>query len=887
MYEYIVVRKRWSVRATTFFLENSQSLQPKSMPRSPLFGCAKDAHVHSTDVHSAAVQSSRFLYHNVPALATPESLQALEAKRDLPSASDANESVLSASALLKLDVSLPDTGLTTPALEFFAEHGDSIRSRGVSELQDLVRSKPAARFRPWAQPSPLHGMLPSQREQEIAEELRLGHALWRLTRLELAEMTAQDATFASLWLDALVQGSLPQPPSAAVPEAAADEPGGQQRAALLKLAALMRAFAAAMRAAPPHLVRSRCEMALAVAKPETDEAPESFGRLNWDYGENGPPRPFPREGRFTLFARLPRSAKTGGPLPNDPVALRIGAALVEAGIVASVSVVRGGGYEYGLEATYARRGARPPLGSDRTAEFSGLDAGGSTACLVSVDSSLGPAPAFDGGRYGNLVTVHWLGTPKCKAEPTAVKRAIRPAAWALAAVKKAGGSGGKSSAASTSSAGSTEQQQQQTSGERLTAFGCSAVRHSVLEVSIPERPDLLLRCWRPLTYHAPRKTSHVDAGDSVALVAAEARRRSCAARCLIPCMFSRFVPRSTSGASEMCDKIQADPKKTSKDGQCGPHAVSTLWSLLRDGEEARHCTDTVNAPSQKRHSFPQQRHSTCTTAAHSHRPLSRTHQVARCLMTYQNSEARSYGPTIELFGVRKSARGSGLSRILFESIARELKGGSKHTGWFPRDAYFGLQLCDVISAHAFFEKMGFSWDEEVEEDGEGFAQFNMKAVIGSKYRDAVKVVHRVRGRTAVLWAPALSGGAKVPRPCAFASLTSQAPSWRGAKWAPRDSKHDSKHGSMRMMPPMLRSTPLPRAAFATGACMRALRRPAEAGETAALLAVPLRGLLLRRVPAQRLGEPQAGLQETREERRLQAVGGGMCGAGGPDFVSPH
>lgn len=114
-------------------------------------------------------------------------------------------------------------------------------------------------------------------------------------------------------------------------------------------------------------------------------------------------------------------------------------------------------------------------------------------------------------------------------------------------------------------------------------------------------------------------------------------------------------------------------------------------------------------------------------------------------MTYRNNEVGSYGPTIELFGVRNSARGAGLGRVFLESIARELKGGSKEAGWFPKDAYFGLQLCDVVSAHAFFEKAGFSWDEEVDKDGEGFAQgFNLKAAMGAKYQDAVRVVHRVR-----------------------------------------------------------------------------------------------------------------------------------------------
>lgn len=458
--------------------------------------------------------------------------QALEAKRALPSVEEVSESILSTCALFDVgdagkSFACSINSVTSPVLAYFAEQGDSIRSRGVDELRDLICTKPAARFRPWSLPCPGSNRGYTRREQDFAEKLRLERALWRLTRLELTEMTAEDAAFASLWLDAFVEGSLgssARPPSAVLPEAAADEPGGHQRAALGQLAALMRILSAAMLAAPPHLIRSRCEIAMTVMKPDA-EVPESFGRLNWGHAENGPPRPLPREGRFTLFARLPRSAETGGPLPTGRVAQRIGEALVEAKIVAAVSAVRGGGYGYVLGRFYAEQGTRPPLSSERHAELSGLDAEGRTACIVDVGASLGPAPAFDGGRYGNLVTVHWLGTPDCKAESSAVKRAIRPAALALAgqhpkdAGKGGGGSGGGGGGSSGSGSSAAS------SRGRLTAWGCCAVHHSVVEVSVPNRPDFLLRRAPPLPENDANVSLSFFVGSAMP-AAAEAYRSS-------------------------------------------------------------------------------------------------------------------------------------------------------------------------------------------------------------------------------------------------------------------------------------------------------------------------------------------------------------------------
>lgn len=60
-------------------------------------------------------------------------------------------------------------------------------------------------------------------------------------------------------------------------------------------------------------------------------------------------------------------------------------------------------------------------------------------------------------------------------------------------------------------------------------------------------------------------------------------------------------------------------------------------------------------------------------------------------MPYCNMQASSYGPTIELFGVRRSLRKQGFGRLFHQSICASLKGPS---GWFPRDAVFGLQICE-------------------------------------------------------------------------------------------------------------------------------------------------------------------------------------------------
>jgi hypothetical protein len=62
--------------------------------------------------------------------------------------------------------------------------------------------------------------------------------------------------------------------------------------------------------------RTRCELAGPLAPPP--EALDSFGRLDWMCTDNGTPEPKPRAGWFTLFARLPASARGA----NEAVAQR-------------------------------------------------------------------------------------------------------------------------------------------------------------------------------------------------------------------------------------------------------------------------------------------------------------------------------------------------------------------------------------------------------------------------------------------------------------------------------------------------------------------------------------------------------------------------------------
>ena len=85
-------------------------------------------------------------------------------------------------------------------------------------------------------------------------------------------------------------------------------------------------------------------------------------------------------------------------------------------------------------------------------------------------------------------------------------------------------------------------------------------------------------------------------------------------------------------------------------------------------------------------------------------------ELARCLVTYCNLDVGMLGPAIELFGVRRSHRGTGLGRVLHDAVVAELL---SPVGWFPHDTRTGLQVSYVISGHAFFEKLGYLWAHEL------------------------------------------------------------------------------------------------------------------------------------------------------------------------------
>lgn len=112
-----------------------------------------------------------------------------------------------------------------------------------------------------------------------------------------------------------------------------------------------------------------------------------------------------------------------------------------------------------------------------------------------------------------------------------------------------------------------------------------------------------------------------------------------------------------------------------------------------------------------------ERNETRSTALESHHPTAvwpPSSQVGRCLISYaENGNCGSYGPTIELIGVRKRDRGTGLGRVMLDGIIRELTDGCMP--WFPEDARFGVQICHAVDSHAFYERLGFKFDEGDEE----------------------------------------------------------------------------------------------------------------------------------------------------------------------------
>lgn len=428
--------------------------------------------------------------------------QSMEARRPVPPLSAALASMRDTCEVFGVPPLLdPDLAA---AFAYFAEHGDAIRASGVGEVRAAM---PAPGTRPpwtaWrnAIEPMMGGSWSEQNPPDLAHtaELRLGMALWRLTRLEFTEMIPEDFRFAILWLT--------RPGSAAKTDA------------LGALKLFVDALNKAAATVPKHLIRSRCEVATTLWAPKP-EPPESVGDLPWGkYAENGTPNPVPRPGRFTLFARLPKegpaasaSARTSarggrsGTLDETASVEEAARALVAAGLAASFSVA-----DWGEE-----RGAAVLRG--------GAAGSGAALATLSVDHLNGPSPACSGPpRFGSLIIVNWLvedgPTDQKKVTPKAVARALkkrfvpkaRPAtasttgaragpgtstttaASAPAATPAAAAAGVAAAAAASGSGDASDSSATAvTKVVRQTAWGACSIEHRVVRVSVDGHPDLIL-----------------------------------------------------------------------------------------------------------------------------------------------------------------------------------------------------------------------------------------------------------------------------------------------------------------------------------------------------------------------------------------------------------
>lgn len=200
-----------------------------------------------------------------------------------------------------------------------------------------------------------------------------------------------------------------------------------------------------------------------------------------------------------------------GPLPNATVAKTLSEALVQAGIVSAAS---------GVVSDDDPNDPSDPV------KVTGRDAAGRAVCVLEVDSSSRPSPATSGTKYGNRVIVIWLSSSASsppdfckKVTPAAVRDAIEPAAKGLAHPSRkrqkvdpdaaapagagpataAGGSSsatgaGAAAAAAAAISGGADVDGAQARGSTRKEWGCCAIEHSVLDVPVPGRPELRLRC---------------------------------------------------------------------------------------------------------------------------------------------------------------------------------------------------------------------------------------------------------------------------------------------------------------------------------------------------------------------------------------------------------
>ena len=317
-----------------------------------------------------------------------EALMAQRARRPAPSFPQARKSVTDACELHRVPALAPPLILELSI--FFSRCSATVLAEGPAQLaafQAQLGREPS-----WHAEQSLFGkrLKPEQRREVAAA--RYGRALWRLTRLELADMVLEEMELSALWLSAVTMGSVPPPCEGAVPES------------LTAYRVLMEQLAESV-SADSSKVRTRCELAALMAP--SPEEPSSFGDVSWACITNGTPSPTPRPGCFTLFARLPASARAANPA-------------VLARVLKALEPLCG---EMGLDSA----GAAVPQVVSKDALFPGLRENsdvvheakrkGKVVLHLNVSDRWIPAPcASRPERFGNLVQLTWRGGEKVNLE---------------------------------------------------------------------------------------------------------------------------------------------------------------------------------------------------------------------------------------------------------------------------------------------------------------------------------------------------------------------------------------------------------------------------------------------------------------------------------------
>jgi hypothetical protein len=402
-----------------------------------------------------------------------EYLSASKARRATPTLPEALASVAAAMELFGLPPQQLPPAAVSALHAFFARHGDAIRRHGGADAVAAMCAN--GELLPWEDVMGAYPGGGAGLDLESITRLRMGRAMWRLTRFELLELTDDDAFYSALFLSFAGQGLARASLGGA---AAGDALVGAAFDAVWQYAELLQTLLEAGRA-KPALWRARCELAPLYA-PEP-EGPESFGKLNWAFTENGTPWPTPRRGWFTLFARLPRAARAD----TAAVAARAAKALRAAGLVARATAVAQRPRENALF---------PAVTMNSDVLMACKDANGHTLCRFAVSDRWVPAPAAGLAarpRFGNHIVLTWCpkdgggsGAGGGGGAHTAVRKALRAAFAPLAAAAgdddddEGSGGGGATAAPAAADAGA--------------GWACCTVPHAEARVPIAGRPELTL-----------------------------------------------------------------------------------------------------------------------------------------------------------------------------------------------------------------------------------------------------------------------------------------------------------------------------------------------------------------------------------------------------------